>query len=59
MARRIDAEQARNDVNSGRAVLVCAYDDTDKCEKYHLSGALPLSDLQAQAKDREVIFYCA
>jgi len=63
MARRIDAERALDEVNSGRAILACAYDDTDKCEKYHLSGALSLNDLQAQErtlpKDRKLIFYCA
>jgi hypothetical protein len=63
MARRLDAEPARNQVHSGRALLVCAYDQDEKCEKYRLAGGLSLSELQAQEatlpKDREMIFYCA
>ena len=63
MARRIDAEPARNEVHSGRGLLVCAYEEEEKCQKYRLSDALSLSQLQAQEmalpKDREIIFYCA
>ena len=62
-ARRIDPQQARRDVNSGNALLVCAYDEAEKSQKYRLTKALLLGDLQAQeanlAKDREIIFYCA
>ncbi len=50
-------------MNAGKALLVCAYDEPEKSEKYRLTNALTLAELQAQeanlAKDREIIFYCA
>jgi hypothetical protein len=62
-ARRIDVQQAQRDMNSGNALLVCAYDEPEKSEKYRLTNALTLAELQAQeanlANDREIIFYCA
>jgi rhodanese-related sulfurtransferase len=61
--QRIDPEQARREVVSGNALLVCAYDDQQKLQKYLLPNALSLPDFQAQEaafpKDREIIFYCA
>jgi hypothetical protein len=58
---RISVEQAREDLRSGRAVLVCAYEDDSKCERNGLSGVLSLRDLESRAgtHDREIIFYCA
>jgi hypothetical protein len=62
-AKRIDVQQAQRDMNSGNALLVCAYDEPEKSEKYRLTNALTLAELQAQeanlANDREIIFYCA
>ena len=62
-AKRIDPQQARRDVTSNGALLVCAYDDPEKSQQYRLTDALSLADLQAQEanlpKDREIIFYCA
>jgi len=61
--QRIDPEQARQDVSSGSALLVCAYDEEEKCQKYRLTNALSLTDLQAQEatlpKGRKIVFYCA
>lgn len=60
---KIDATQARHDVEVSDALLVCAYDDREKFEKNHLAGAMALDDLRAQedslSKERELIFYCA
>ena len=60
---RVSAEEARHDLASGRALLVCAYDDDAKCIKMKLEGAITLADLQARApalpKDTRLIFYCA
>jgi rhodanese-related sulfurtransferase len=61
--KKIDVNQARHDVEVSDALLVCAYDDQEKFEKYHLAGAISLDDLRSQedslSKERELIFYCA
>ena len=58
---RIQPEEARQKVLSGQALLVCAYPVYEKFLKYHLEGAIPLSDLHAKegrlSKDQEIIFY--
>ena len=60
---RIDVEEARRAVESGRALLMCAYEDEAKCRSIRLEGSLTLSQLQARLpslpKDQELIFYCA
>jgi hypothetical protein len=62
-AQRIDPQQARREVSSGNALLVCAYDDQQKYQQYKLTNALSLSELKAQEaalpKDRKIFFYCA
>lgn len=59
--RRISTEAARQKVNSGEALLVCAYDDPDMCNRIHLEGAISLDDLNSRSLDKtqEIIFYCA
>jgi hypothetical protein len=61
--RRIAPEDVRSEVGSGDALLICAYDDQDKCGKYHLTHAVALDELQVHLstlpKDRKLIFYCA
>jgi hypothetical protein len=60
---RISAEEARPKVQSGEAVLVCAYDDEAKCGSMKLEGAMTLGEFRrvmpSLAKDREIILYCA
>jgi hypothetical protein len=62
-APKIDAKQARHDVEVSDALLVCAYEDEEKFAKNHLQGAISLNDFRSQedslSKDRELIFYCA
>jgi hypothetical protein len=57
---RINVDEARRDVESGRALLVCGYQDETKCRSMRLAGSLTLSDLAARdvPRDRELIFYC-
>jgi hypothetical protein len=59
---RVRVETARREVEAGRALLVCAYDDA-RCAKVPLQGAISLSELERRApsllKDQEIIFYCA
>lgn len=58
---RISPEAARVEVQSGRALLVCAYDD-DACRPALLEGAILRSELESRLpdleKDRTIIFYC-
>lgn len=58
---RIDVETARSRVQSDEALLVCAYDDEEKCESLALEGSLSLDELEDREvdEDRELIFYCA
>ncbi len=62
-AERIDVEQARRDVQSGGALLVCGYEEPEKFEQNHLQGAMSLSDFESQIdsipREQEIIFYCA
>ena len=59
---RISPEEVRRKVTSGSALLVCAYDDEEKCKKLHLEGSISLTEftfkLSTLAKDQEIIFYC-
>jgi hypothetical protein len=60
---RISPEEARRRVQSGEALLVCAYEDEDKCHRMKLAGAITLRELREMLatlpRDRELIFYCA
>ena len=60
-AIRINPEEARENVTSGKAMLICAYADDAKLDQYHLEGAISLSSFKAKVeslpKDQELIFY--
>jgi hypothetical protein len=60
---RISVDEARGKVTSGGALLVCAYEDEQKCNTIKLEGAISLrgldSRLAALPKDRAIILYCA
>lgn len=60
---RISAEDAREKVQSGQALLACAYDDESKCRQMRLEGAITLSELRQMLpslpNDQEIILYCA
>ncbi|MFA5515946.1 MAG: hypothetical protein WDA20_06620 [Desulfuromonadales bacterium] len=62
-AVRIDPRETRKKVEAGEALLVCAYDDEEKCGKMHLQGAINLRELEEKLaevpKEKEIIFYCA
>jgi hypothetical protein len=63
LVKRIAPSEARALLNSGKAVLVCAYDSQEKCEQYRLPGAISLQAFESQEdlipKNRHIIFYCA
>lgn len=60
---RVPAEEILGRVQSGDALLVCAYDDDEKFKMLHLEKALSLRqfhELQPSLpKNKEIIFYCA
>ena len=60
---RVGPQDARVRIESGAALLVCAYESPEKFHKNHLQGAISLQELQSRedslAKEREIIFYCA
>jgi hypothetical protein len=60
---RIGVEDARPKVQSGRALLVCAYDDEAKCGSIRLEGSITMRELRQMLpslpKEREIIPYCA
>jgi hypothetical protein len=60
---RIGVEDARRDVEGGKALLVCAYADEAKCKMVNLAGSMSLTNFEARAgslpKGQEIIFYCA
>ncbi len=59
---RVSAAEVRERLSSSDALLVCAYEDQDKCEKLRLAGALTFNELKAMVTSlssaRELIFYC-
>ena len=58
---RVSPERVREEVHSGNALLVCAYDNDDKYAKMRLDGSIALSkfksELSAISKNNEIIFY--
>jgi hypothetical protein len=50
-------------VQSGEALLVCAYTDEAKCRSMQLKGSLTLQEFQARLpglpKNQEIVFFCA
>lgn len=58
---RVPPERVRDKVQSGNALLVCAYDDDGKYGRMRLGGSISLSKFKSEisgiAKDREIIFY--
>jgi len=60
---RISVQDARKEVTSRRALLVCAYEEEEKCNQVALEGSLSLTRFQERAptlpRNQEVIFFCA
>ena len=58
---RITPEEVYEKLKSGKALLVCAYEDEAKFKKMHLQGAISFnafkSKLPSLGKDQEIVFY--
>jgi len=59
--RRVTAEEVYGKLKSGKALLVCAYEDEMKFKAMQLEGAISLNEFRAKlpslAKDQEIVFY--
>ena len=62
-ARRVDAYEARERVQSGEALLVCAYQKEAQFRAARLEGAISKAEFDADraalSPKTELIFYCA
>jgi hypothetical protein len=60
--RRVKPGDARQKVQGGKALFVCAYDSEELCGGMLLEGAMTLGELNSRlggiAKEQEIIFYC-
>jgi hypothetical protein len=60
---RISLEDTRKKLESGDALLVCAYTSDERFKKNHLEGAISFNEFMSMKpslpKDKEIIFYCA
>ena len=59
---RVTAEEVYGKSKSGKALLVCAYEDEERFKKLQLEGAISFNafklKLPSLSKDQEIIFYC-
>ena len=58
---RISPQEARQGLESGRLLLVCAYEDESRFRRIQLEGAISFQEFQSRlpnlAKDQEIVFY--
>lgn len=60
-APRVSPSEARRLVEEEDALLVCAYDNEDKCDEIALPGSMPFPRLEDKqeslSRDRHLVFY--
>lgn len=60
-ATRIAPAEVRERVESGDTILVCAYENEEKCRNNRLSGALTYQEFQQRlptmSKEQGIVFY--
>lgn len=60
--KRVSVEEAYQKMKSGKALLVCGYDNDARFKMMCLEGALSFKEFEARlpglSKDQEIIFYC-
>jgi hypothetical protein len=58
---RIVPEEVHQKLESGTAIVVCAYEDEAKFRKMRLQGAISLNEFKSRlssfSKDQEIVFY--
>lgn len=61
--KKVTPDEARRRIDSGRALLVCAYEEDEKFQSMQLEGALSLHQFRQKLPEippeQEIIFYCA
>ncbi len=61
--KRVPSEEVHQKLQSGTALLVCAYEDDAKFKKVQLQGAISLNEFKSKlsslTKEHEIVFYCA
>jgi len=61
--RRVTPEDAHRRIQSGEALLICAYDSDEKFASFQLAGAISLGEFKERAanlrREQGLIFYCA
>jgi len=59
---RVAPDRAWRMVQDEDALLICAYDDEDKCSDFSLPGSISADALRerrnALERDRRLVFYC-
>ncbi len=59
--KRVTAEEVYGKLKSGKALLVCAYEDEMKFKAMQLEGAISLNEFKSKlsslAEDQEIVFY--
>ena len=60
---RISPKDVHERLESGEALLVCAYSDEEMCKTMNLPGSILLGEFESKVssvpKDQEIVFYCA
>ena len=58
---RISPQEVHQGLQSGRLLLVCAYEDEARFRRMQLEGAISFQEFQSRlphlAKDQEIVFY--
>lgn len=59
--QRISAQQAHAKTKANQALLVCAYEDDAKCQRFNLEGSISFTTFKSRVeslpKSQEIIFY--
>jgi len=59
---RVSPQEIYSRVQSGEALLVCAYADEARCRNIQLEDSLTFQEFQARLpdlpQDQEIVFYC-
>jgi hypothetical protein len=58
---RIHPKEVYQKLKSGKAILVCAYEDEARFKQLQLEGAISLNEFKSKppslSKDQEIVFY--
>jgi hypothetical protein len=64
MAERLEPQEVRRRMQGDDgALLVCAYNDTEKCKKQGIEESIPYPEFESKLdsipKSKEIVFFCA